>query len=262
MMKTLEPVFFITPVLLVLAIGMIAFVLQYQRRMLRHQVQLRELQEQKQRQVLDATLQAQEVERRRVARDLHDDIGATLALIKLNVHQFISPMEDKTGGQRIKVQLDDVMGNVRRISHGLMPAILEKMGLSAALEAIKRSFPADSGTEIEFTCNDEYRRIDPKLELSLYRVVQELINNTLKHANASKITIDLQFNENELELRYADNGVGFNFDELNQSGEKKSSGLGLMNLQARVDLLNGTLRYKSAFNMGTKVDVYVPITII
>lgn len=260
-MKTLEPLIIITPVLLVLAIGIILFVFLYQRRMLQHQVQLRELQELKQRQVLDATLQTQEEERRRVARDLHDDVGATLALIKLNVHQCIAPMEDKTGGQRIKVQLDDVIGNVRRISHGLMPVILEKMGLPAALEAIKRSLPADAGTEIEFTCNDENRRIDIKLELSLYRVVQELINNTLKHALASKITIDLQFSEKELELHYTDNGKGFDYNKLQHSVEKKSYGLGLMNLQARVSLLNGTFNYKSADNMGIKADIYVPITI-
>ncbi|MBC5992667.1 sensor histidine kinase [Pontibacter cellulosilyticus] len=259
-MKTLEPVLIITPVLLALAFGIILFVFLYQRRMLQHQVQLRELQEQKQRQVLDATLQAQEEERRRVARDLHDDVGASLALVKLNVHQLVAPLEDKTKGQSIKGMLDDVIGNVRRISHSLMPVMLEKMGLPRALEAMKRSVPAESGTELEFTCNDNNRRITPKVELSLYRVVQELLNNTLKHAKASKITIELQFSEKELYLTYTDNGVGFDYEKLAKSEEKSSQGLGLMNLNARVNLLNGSFAYYSARNSGTKAEISVPIS--
>ena len=259
-MKTLEPLIIITPVLLVLAIGIILFVFLYQRRMLQHQVQLRELQELKQRQVLDATLQTQEEERRRVARDLHDDVGATLALVKLNVHQLIAPLEDKTKGLSIKSTLDDVIGNVRRISHGLMPVVLEKMGLPQALDAMKRALPASSGIEMELICNDANRRLDPKLELSLYRVVQELLNNTLKHAEASKITVQLQFSENELHLTYTDNGKGFNYQELLNSQENSSKGLGLLNLHARINLLNGTFAFHSAQNSGTKAEISVPIS--
>lgn len=259
-METLEPVLIITPVLLALALGIIMFVFLYQRRMLQHQVQLREFQEIKQRQLLDATLEAQEEERRRVARDLHDDVGATLALVKLNVHQVVAPLEDKTKGQSIKTMLDDVMSNVRRISHGLMPVMLEKMGLPRALDAIRRSLPASSGVEMEFVCNDMDRRMDPKLELSLYRVVQELLNNTLKHAKASKVSVQLQFNESELHLIYTDNGIGFDYEKLIKSQDKTSQGLGLMNLDARVNLLNGTFTYYSAQNSGTKAEIYVPIS--
>ncbi|WP_299823997.1 sensor histidine kinase [uncultured Pontibacter sp.] len=259
-MKTLEPVLYITPVLLALAIGIIGFVFMYQRRMLQHQVQLREIQEMKQRQILDATLEAQEEERRRVARDLHDDVGATLALVKLNLHQLIAPLQDKTNGQGIKSMLDDVIGNVRRISHGLMPVVLEKMGLQRALDAMKRSLPETSGTTMELICNDNNRRIAPKLELSLYRVVQELLNNTLKHANASIVTVQLQFSEQELYLTYTDNGVGFDYKKLMESQENSSQGLGLMNLQARIHLLNGTFAYHSAKNSGTKADICIPIS--
>ena len=259
-MKTLEPVLFITPVLLILAIGIILFVFLYQRRMLQHQVQLRELQELKQRQLLDATMQTQEEERRRVARDLHDDVGATLALVKLNVHQLVAPLEDKSRGQGVNSMLDDVIGNVRRISHGLMPVVLEKMGLPRALEAMKRSLPAKSGIEMEFICNDNNRRMNPKLELSLYRVVQELLNNTLKHANASKVIVQLQFTEPALYLTYSDNGIGFDYGKLVQSQENSSQGLGLMNLHARINLLNGTFAYSSAQNSGIKAEITVPIS--
>ncbi|MEJ8801631.1 sensor histidine kinase [Pontibacter sp. H249] len=259
-MKTLEPVFIITPVLLVLAIGIILFVFLYQRRMLQHQVQLRELQEQKQKQLLDATLQAQEEERRRVARDLHDDVGATLALVKLNVHQLVTPLEDKTRGLGIKRTLDDVIANVRRISHGLMPVVLEKMGLPQALEAMRRSLPAESGVKMELFCEENTRRMEPKVELSLYRVVQELLNNTLKHAKASKVNVCLEFDQDSLHLTYSDNGVGFDYQKLASSMEKSSQGLGLMNLHARINLLNGTFTYYSAENSGTKAEISVPIS--
>jgi signal transduction histidine kinase len=258
-MKILEPLFIITPVLLMLAIGIILFVFLYQRRMLQHQVQLRELQEVKQRQLLDATLQAQEAERRRVARDLHDDIGTTLALVKLNVHQLTSQLADKTGGQGVKTMLDDVIGNVRRISHDLMPAVLERMGLPQALEAMKRAMPHTANVQVEVTCNEANRRIDPKLELSLYRVVQELLNNTLKHAKADKITIDTQFGSHQLIMKYKDNGVGFDYEKLIQSAEAGSKGIGLINLQSRVNLLNGTFSYNSVQNIGTEVEISVPI---
>ena len=258
-MKTLEPLLIITPVLLMLAIGIIMFVFLYQRRMLQHQVQLREFQEVRQRQLLDATLEAQEVERRRVARDLHDDIGTTLALVKLNVHQITSQLLDTSSGHGIKAMLDDVIGNVRRISHDLMPAVLERMGLLQALEAMKRALPQTSGIEIELTCNEANRRVDQKLELSLYRVIQELLNNTLKHAQASKVIVNIQFNANDISIKYADNGVGFDYKELTNSKDQGNKGIGLINLQSRINLLNGTFYYKSEQNLGTEVDISVPI---
>ncbi|WP_439881841.1 sensor histidine kinase [Pontibacter sp. MBLB2868] len=258
-MKTIEPVLYITPVLLILAFGIIAFVFLYQRRMLQHQENLRQLQEARQRQVLEATLQAQEEERRRVARDLHDDVGAMLALVKLNVHQLNAALEDKTMGQGVKKMLDEVIGTVRRISHDLMPVVLEKMGLPQALEAMKRAVPPSSGINFEFVCNDKERRINSIVELSLYRVVQELLNNTLKHAEASLIAINLDFEAHTLRLEYLDNGVGFDYNGMVNKPGKASRGLGLMNLQARVALLDGSFKFESESNKGTKAFISVPI---
>lgn len=259
-MNILAPVFIITPVLLVLSIGLIGFVFMYQRRMLQHQENLRKLQEAKQRQILDATVQAQEEERRRVARDLHDDVGAMLALVKLNVHQLSAALEDKSTGVGVKKMLDEVIGSVRRISQDLMPVVLEKMGLPQALEAMKRSVPASSGIVLEFACNDKNRRLDPKIELFLYRVVQELLNNTLKHAEASVIKVELLFEDGKLLLEYSDNGKGFDYQGKLKEQESGSLGLGLMNLQGRVALINGTFNFESSPNNGTKAFISVPVS--
>lgn len=259
MIEILKPVIIITPVLLVLAIGIILFVFKYQRRMLQHQEHLRQLQEAKQRQLLDATIQAQEEERRRVAQDLHDEVGAMLALVKLNVHMLTAQSENKEAGQQVKMLLDDVMGSVRQISHNLMPVILDKMGLPKALESMRRTIPAAAGVEMKLNCNHPDKRVEPKTELFLYRVVQELLNNTLKHAQASEVQVNLQFSYKDLQLTYEDNGKGFDYESL----EKKpgtNGGLGLMNLQARLELLNGRFDLFSARNSGTKATISVPIS--
>lgn len=259
MIEILKPVIIITPVLLVLAIGIIFFVFKYQRRMLQHQEHVRQLQEIRQRQLLDATIQAQEEERRRVARDLHDEVGAMLALVKLNVHQLTAHAENKEAGQQVKKMLDDVMGSVRQISHNLMPVVLEKMGLPQALEAMRRSIPVAAGVEMKLHCNHPDKRIEPKTELFLYRVIQELLNNTFKHAKASEVQIDLQFSDKDLQLTYADNGNGFDYESLVKQ-TNTSGGLGLMNLQARLELLNGRFDLSSARNSGTKATISVPIS--
>jgi len=258
MIEILKPLFIITPVLLVLAIGIVGFVFQYQRRMLQHQENLRQVQEAKQRQLLEATIQAQEEERRRVARDLHDEVGAMLALVKLNVHQLTAQVENKENGTQVKKMLDDVMSSVRHISHDLLPVILEKMGLAQALFSLKTAVPAESGLQLNVTCNQPDKRLDGRTELLLYRVVQELFSNTLKHANATEVTIDLQLNDTDLQLNYQDNGKGFDYQALLQQPNNKA-GLGLMNMQARLQLLNGHFNFDSSPNFGSKAIISVPI---
>ncbi|MDX5422431.1 MAG: sensor histidine kinase [Hymenobacteraceae bacterium] len=260
---SLMPLLIVTPIMLLLALGIIMFVLRYQRRMLIHQEKLRRLQENKQRQLLAATLKAQEEERRRVARDLHDEVGSMLALVKLNLHQLIA--ENRPGattvslGKETKALLQEAIGSVRRISHDLMPVVLEKMGLPQALEAMRRALPANSGTTMVLACN-ENRRVNPKLELLLYRTVQELLNNTLKHAEASLIHVSLTFSEDEVMVQYSDNGKGFDYENVMKAQEQGSSSIGLMNMQARVALANGTLSIQSEPGQGTKAEIKITIS--
>lgn len=261
-MNILEPLILITPVLLILASGIIVFVMLYQRRMLQHQEQVRELQDLKQRQLLEATLQAQEEERRRVARDLHDEVGAMLALVKLNMHQLVNNAEVQdegliAAGQSIKQQLDDVLSSVRRISHDLMPVVLEKMGLAQALEALRRSFLITGQLQVTVKYNEKNRRLQAKHELLLYRMVQELLNNTLKHAEASEVTLDLFFGEDRTELTYTDNGKGFDLSSL-QSRQSAEGGLGIMSLQSRAALMGGSITLTTSPGKGTKAEISLP----
>ncbi|MCC9135451.1 sensor histidine kinase [Pontibacter silvestris] len=263
-MSILKPVLLITPVLLILAMGIILFVVLYQRRMLQHQEHVRDLLDIKQRQLLKATIQAEEEERRRIARDLHDEVGAMLSLVKLNLSQLTRQQELELPavvavGQKAKEQLDEVISSVRRIAHDLMPVVLEKMGLPIAIEGMKHALPYESGIKMDVTYNDKKRRVEPKLELLLYRIVQELFNNTLKHAKASRISINLIFEEDKVKLIYTDNGVGFNYEALLQD-KTMADGLGLVNIQSRIALLNGSVDFQSNEGAGTKAVFIINIS--
>lgn len=260
MMQTLQPLLIITPVLLVLAIGIIVFVFAYQRRMLEHQEHLRELQQLRQKQMLEAALDAQEAERRRVARDLHDEVGGMLALVRLNIGQVERKCADNPSAaetaHRSKELLDEAIQSVRRISHDLLPVVLDKMGLVQAINSLAHSVPPDSGLEVKFNHNLGNFRLETRQELLLFRILQELVNNTLKYAEATTITIDLHREGEELSLRYADNGKGFDYS--NTLGkEKEGAGLGLKNLENRADLLNASLHFFSAPNSGVKAEIVV-----
>ena len=262
MIETLEPLFIITPVLLVLAIGIILFVFMYQRRMLQHQEHLRQLQEARQRQLLDAALEAQEAERRRVARDLHDEVGGMLALVRLNIGQVALKAKGNDvaieTANRSKQLLDEAIHSVRRISHDLLPVVLDKMGLVQAIKSVTHSVPPESGLEVRFTHNLEKERLDVRRELLLFRVLQELLSNSLKYAEASLITVDLHQADGQLKLSYTDNGTGFDYAAA-QHSSNGSGGLGLKNLQSRVDLLDGALYFYSEPGAGIKADIVVPI---
>lgn len=261
-MSYLMPLLVVTPIMLLLALGVVFFVVIYQKRMIRHQQNLRELQEARQRQVLEATIEAQEAERRRVARDLHDEVGAMLALVKLQVGQFMNGAPAATrpqAGQVVKQQLDEVMVSVRRISHDLMPVVLEKFGLVQAIESLKRAVPPTAGIAFEFYCNDTERRLAAKVELVIFRVLQELLNNTFKHSQATNIRLEVTFKPDEVRLHYTDNGTGFDIDQAGHKELIRKTGLGLANLRSRIELIDGEFNLVTSKGAGVHASIVVPI---
>ncbi|SHL46276.1 sensor histidine kinase [Hymenobacter psychrotolerans] len=252
----LVPVLLATPVLLLLALGIVAFVLRYQRRLLRQQEQLRQVRETAQQQALEAALLAQEEERRRIAADLHDGVGTTLAIVKLHLSTLGQP--DLT--QEATSLLDQAITEVRRISRNLLPAALQKFGLPFALDALARTVPADGPTRLTLEQRGQPRRLDPKYELIVYRVVQELLGNGLRHAHAEIISVVVDFGTDILSLHYSDNGVGFDpalVEVAPLPGAR--TGHGLTNLRSRVAVLQGTLRYESGPGAGSQVWISFPI---
>ncbi|QDA59219.1 sensor histidine kinase [Hymenobacter jejuensis] len=256
MPDALLPLILITPILLLLSLGIVGFVVRYQRRLLQQQGEVREIREAAQQQALEAALLAQEEERRRIAADLHDGVGTTLSIVKLHLSTLNRP--DLT--REATALLDQAIGEVRRISRNLLPAVLQKFGLPFALEALARTVPEDGPTRVHITQNGTPRRLDPQQELTVYRVVQELLGNGLRHAKAANIDIMINFGVDSLSLQYIDNGVGFDPSAGDvQPSPGSRTGLGLMNLRSRVALLRGTLRHESSPGLGSQVWISLPL---
>lgn len=241
-------------VLVLLSLGLVVFFVTYQRRLFA-QERLRRAAEQKhQQELLAAAVDVQEAERRRIAGDLHDDIGSLLTATRLYLRQLQPDGKPQQIGM-IKEQsleiLDDMIQNTRRISHDLLPPTLEKFGFQAAAEDLCERFDRSETLSVEFA-NATRNRLAPDTEIALYRILQELLNNTVKHAQASLIQLQLEESQDAFCFRYADNGVGFDQDKM------ESKGLGLRNIESRLSLVNGTLSYKTAPAAGLRVDIEVP----
>lgn len=239
--------------MLLLAIGIVVFVLIYQRKMLSQQNQIQLMKMNYQQELLQYTVQAQEKERKRIAVELHDGIGSLLSATKL----YINHLSKQRNTDRFdlihedtKKIIDDVVQNVRTITNDLLPVVLEEFGLTYAIEDLLGKIK-DAGTiNIEFNYNDK-RRFDIQQELAIYRITQELINNTLKYAKATHIKLDLAFKANQLHYLYEDNGVGFDYKS------QRGKGLGLRNMESRAVALNTIIDYHSAIGEGVQFSMVI-----
>ncbi len=241
--------------MLLLAGAIFFFFIAYQKRLLQKQLELNRIVHNQQEEIIKNTIQAQENERKRIARDLHDEVGAMLSVVKLNVGRIEKKTEEekaKSLAGETKSYLDDVILQVRRISRSLLPPSLEKLGLYFAIEELANWVNKSDELTIETWKGGEQFRFDNKQELAVFRIVQELVNNAIKHANASQIKINLRFWKQELALSVIDNGRGFLLDE------KMQTGLGLRNLESRAEMANAKIKLKSWPGKGTRAILYIP----
>ena len=198
--------------------------------------------------VLSAVIRTEEQERQRFAKELHDGLGPLLSVIKMLLSGFDQSNTPEVN-EKIKVNLkqavDEAIVGVREISANISPHILNNFGLKDAVGSfIKKLRPAE-GIEITFETNVENRRFAYNVEVIMYRVVCELLNNTLRHAEASKISIDLQLQNDILYLEYEDNGMGFDVKLAESDG-----GMGLSNMQYRLNSGNGDIKILSERGKG------------
>jgi signal transduction histidine kinase len=202
---------------------------------------------------------AEEAERKRIAADLHDGVGQLFSTVKMNleilVERFVSKQPDALKlAEKTLALVDESCTEVRSIAHQMMPNALIKSNLVAALQDFVKKIPADLlKITIETTGVDE--RLDNSIETVLYRVIQESVNNVIKHANASLLDIILLADEREITVTIEDNGKGFD-----TSDKTKFSGIGLKNMVSRVEYLKGTVDISSSPGKGTLVAIYVPLT--
>ena len=260
-MTEFPPLLLLVPTLLLLVLGLVWFVVRFQRGQLRQQQQLAQLQESAQQQALAAALVAQEDERQRIAGELHAGVGTILALAKLHLYAPGSPASPEASDL-----IDQAVAEVRRISRNLQPATLQQLGLTQALRALVQSVPHDNGPEVRLEQEGLLGRLIPPHELMVYRIAQELLTNGLLHAEAPHIVLRVAAVPGLLTLTYSDDGQGFDLaalEELPPPGPHgQPVGMGLINLRSRVAVLGGQLHYHSEPGIGTRVEAVLPVTLL
>jgi signal transduction histidine kinase len=189
----------------------------------------------KQNQLFQSSIQIQEEERKRIAQDLHDELGAVLSIARMHLvqiqNQKVIDSSFHTRLQQARMLTETALATMRRISHDLMPPQLENFGLIKTLETITAQMQITKGIQIEFNSSDDQVRFALPIELGLYRICMEMINNTLKHAEAKAIKISLQIFSSHILFSYTDDGKGL--------PKVIHAGHGFKNIETRVNILGG-----------------------
>ena len=204
--------------------------------------------------LIEAVVETENNERRRIARDLHDGLGPVISAINHYFQAFLDakPENREAIRNRLQIVISEAIDEVSRISHNISPHVLEKHGLMTALNNLLAPLMANDKYKISFTPEFD-ERLDSKIELAVYRCITELINNTLKHAEATKISLDIGRRDGKLAIRYSDNGKGFT------PSPGKRVGQGIHNITNRVESFGGTLSFVSSPNAGISVDIIMPL---
>jgi signal transduction histidine kinase len=219
------------------------------------QQRIQQLEEEKKLLAAKALVEGQEDERKRIARELHDGLGVLLSTTKM---QF-STLKDKSPEnkeiiERASKLLEQASGDVRKISHNMMPGLLTKFGLYEAVDDLFDKVSETEGITVRTDIPEDAERLPENSEIMLYRIIQELVNNTLKHAEAKKIEIQMQLLPDHLDIIYSDDGRGFNVEE-----KVESKSIGLSSIQSRVNFLNGKLQVSSSPGKGVSYSIKVPL---
>ncbi len=249
---------------LFLAVSMVLSFVLYQRKVIFKNQQILQIQNAYQKDLLQATLVSEEQERERIARDLHDEVGATLATAKLYLSQIRfrlaeTPNEALTKAEDLAQQANELVNqtiqHIRLISKDLSPVVLTNMGIAAAVNELVSTINTAKAIPLHYDCGEAVPRFDKIKELMLYRITQELINNSLKHAQAQNLYISLRCEDGKkLFFSYRDDGRGFNMEK---TGSIK--GLGLKNIESRSDTLGGKATFTSKENEGVRFEVVFDI---
>ncbi|MEP3207946.1 MAG: sensor histidine kinase [Maribacter sp.] len=216
------------------------------------------LKQEQQNKIFSAMIEGQEKERKRLAIDLHDGLGGRLSGISMNLSKLDKdePKQyPKKQLQKVMKDLNDSLTELRSIARNMMPETLVKFGLQAALKDYCSSMTG-SNTKVTLQFYGTDKGININQQVTMYRVIQELINNAIKHAKATEVLVQFMREGNQVDITVEDNGVGFN---QNESLQKKGSGMGLSNLQTRVAYLKGNIDFESEKNEGTTVNVHINI---
>ena len=237
----------VTVAAVVLGIIIIYFIIT----MIRHQRRNMSLYKAK----INAEISTLENERKRIVSDLHDELGPLLSAVKLRINQLdIDNNDDKEVVEFANKHLSDIIIKIKEISYNLLPNTLARNGLLHAVEEFIDKINAAHHLKIRFVYEDNFQLTKEK-EINLYRIFQEIIHNTIKHANAKTLSMELRKQDNLLLLTIIDDGIGFDYEERSKNG----TGLGLLNLHSRAEVLNAHFLIESEKDKGTSYFFEIPL---
>jgi two-component system, NarL family, sensor kinase len=247
--------------MVVLTGTLVTFIVLHQRRIFRFQNKITLMEQEQQKILLIASIKLQEEERQRLAADLHDDAGPLLATARLYLNENLVNQDKATQLQSIfqtRQIIDDTIQLVRNISHNLMPPTLKNFGLESAINDLFQKISGSGVINASSRFHEYKERLNVEKELIMFRIVQELINNILKHSNASFIHLTQNIQADKFYLRIHHDGRGIeqaDFEKLNKS----NVGLGLKNITGRLRLVNGNINFEKDISQTYyKVTIELP----
>lgn len=245
-------------IIFIIAIGVILLNQQFQKNLYKQQLETEELKAKHQLDLLQSSIAVQENERKRIAQDLHDELGALLAISRMHIRQLeqqalVKPDVLLKELQNIRSCVEASLDTIRRISHELIPPQLEQFGLISTLETIAERVSQTREIVVTMSVSNDLPKLNWAIQIGLYRVLMEMINNTLKHAGANEVHIDLSMEEHCLLCLYQDNGRGF-------SEQTQTMGLGLKNITGRINALEGSVQMGNQNTVGFSACIKIPLT--
>jgi signal transduction histidine kinase len=213
--------------------------------------------------LLKKTISAQEDERKRIARELHDETSQALVALTVAVDTAMAstqgnPAEIGPLMEGVKTMARRILEDVHRLIFDLRPNILDDLGLRAAVEVLAERYLDPLGIRVDIDIGGGERRLPPEVETVLFRIIQEGITNISRHSRAQEVGIEIEFRENAAAVEVTDDGVGFDPESI-RPGEQEQGGWGLLGMRERVELLGGALQVISAPGKGTTIQAEVPL---
>lgn len=250
--------------MLILAFSIILFVVLYQKKILEQKNTIQAAENKHQKDMLNATIEVAEIEREKIARNIHDDIGTILNVIKLNFSKMLRNPDDKALSEQLIKEsmslLDDSIQNIRGIAKDLMPPTLIKLGFEKGISELCRQINASGAINISNQFDFGNTRLPAKTELQLYRIMQEVINNIIKHSLAQQVNISARSDANGLNINITHDGNGLSSEMIEKIPEAKR-GIGLKSIQSRVQLINASLQYFTIGPGHAGISIEVPFTV-
>ncbi len=231
----------------------------FRKKQLEQKALLATVQAKQREQLTKAVIDAEENERKRLGSDLHDGVGQLFSAVKMNLSGLLERVNFENSNEKFLAEktlalVDESCKEVRIISHKMMPNTLLKSGIASDIKSFIEKLD-EQKLKVNFSANGFSNQLEHNEEVILYKVIQELVSNIIKHAKASELTIAIEKDKSNIKALIRDNGVGFNY-----AATGSFTGIGLKNIQTRIQYLNGTIYFDTAPNKGTTVNILVPLS--